>query len=330
LTASVGVLVVLVLVRVPAAGQAAASAGKAAAKSLTPLRTPDGHPDLTGLWDDRTATPLERDTALGTKEFYTDEEFTDLSARQRRGENIRRGGNTAQEAVYDRTVYGYDAKDDPLVSTKRTSLVTGPEGRIPPMLPEAAKRNAARAAAVRGHEFDSYEDRNLEERCILSNLETIPMIPAQDINIHFQIMQGPGYVVIDQEINHDTRVIPTDGRPHLPQNIRQLQGDSVGHWEGDTLVIDTTNFTNRTAFRGSGENLHLVERLTRISLDTILYRFTVEDPTTWATPWTAEIPWKKTTAQIYEYACHEGNTAIQLALGGARAQEKEAAKKGAK
>jgi hypothetical protein len=291
---------------------------------------PDGHPDLTGFWDDRTATPLERDTTLGTKEFYTDTEFADLAERVKRGE-IRRGGNAAQEAVYDRTVYGYDARTDPLASTKRTSLIIGPEGRIPQMLPEAVKRNAARAAAIKGHEFESWEYQNLEVRCILSNLEMIPMIPAQDINVNFQITQGPGYVVIYQEISHDVRVIPTDGRPHISPLIRQLQGDSVGHWEGDTLVIDTTNFTNRTAFRGSSEKLHLVERLTRTNADTILYRFTVEDPETWATPWTAEIPWNKTDKAIYEYACQEGNNFIELALGGARAQEKEAAaKKGQK
>jgi hypothetical protein len=299
------------------------------ARPYTPQRTPDGHPDLTGFWNDGTATPFERDRALGAKEFYTDEEFAEAAARVKRGET-RRAGNNAQEAIYDRTVYGYDASNDPLVYTKRTSLVIGPEGRIPPMLPAATKRNADRAAALKGHEFDSYESFNLEVRCILSGLETIPMIPAQDINVNFQIMQGPGYVVIAQEISHDTRVIPTDGRPHISRAIRQLQGDSVGHWEGDTLVIDTTNFTNRTAFRGSSENLHLVERLTRTGPETILYRFTVEDPSTWATPWTAEIAWNKTNQRIYEYACQEGNNAIFLALGGARAQEREAAKKNAK
>ena len=299
------------------------------AKPYSPPWTPDGHPDFTGFWNDGTATPFERDSALGAKEFYTDQEFADLAARVKRGE-LRRAGNGAQEAVYDRTVYGYDASNDPLVSTRRTSLVIGPDGRIPQMLPDAAKRNAARAAALKGHEFDSYESFSLEVRCILSGLETIPMIPAQDINVNFQILQGQGSVVIYQEISHDVRVIPTDGRPHISPAIRQLQGDSVGRWEGDTLIVDTTNFTDRTAFRGSSENLHLVERLTRTGPGTILYRFTVEDPATWATPWTAEIVWNKTDKGIYEYACQEGNNAIFLALGGARAQEKEAAQKNAK
>jgi hypothetical protein len=151
----------------------------------------------------------------------------------------------------------------------------------------------------------------------------IPMLPNRDVNVYFQIVQGPGSVVIYQEINHETRTIPTDGRPHIPKNIRELQGDSVGHWEGDTLVIDTTNFSDRTAFRGSSEQLHLIERLTRTGPDTILYRFTVEDPATWATPWTAEVPWTttKNAHGLYEYACQEGNDGVRNALRGARTQE---------
>jgi hypothetical protein len=323
-----GVIAVFVIAQLPATGQAQgpAAAGRAAAKPWTPPRTPDGHPDLTGYWTDGTATPLERDPALGAKEFYTDAEFADVAARLKRGE-LRRPANAAQEAVYDRTVYGYDYRNDPLAYTKRTSLIVGPTGRIPPMLPDQAARNAARAADIKAHEFDSWEYQSLEVRCILSNLQMIPMIPAQDINVNFQIVQGPGHVVIYQEISHDVRVIPTDGRPHISPSIRQLQGDSVGHWEGDTLVIDTTNFTDRTGFRGSSEQLHLVERITRTGPGTVLYRFTVEDPKTWAAPWTAEIPWYKTDKAIYEYACQEGNNAILLALGGARAQERAAAAK---
>jgi len=131
------------------------------------------------------------------------------------------------------------------------------------------------------------------------------------------------------EIDHSTRVIPTDGRPHLSPSVRQWQGDSVGHWEGDTLVVDTTNFTNLTAFRGSSEKLHLVERFTRAADDTIMYRFTVEDPSTWDQPWTAEIPWMKTKGPVYEWACHEGNTMVSTILNGARVQEQEATKKAA-
>jgi hypothetical protein len=134
-------------------------------------------------------------------------------------------------------------------------------------------------------------------------------------------------VTLLHETDHSTRVIPTDGRPHVPQNIRLWQGDSVGHWEGNTLVVDTTNFTNLTAYRGSGENLHLVERFTRTADDTMVYQFTVEDPTTWAKPWTAEVPWTKTQGPVYEFACHEGNTMISNILRGARFAEQEAAQK---
>ena len=348
------VIAALLLVQAPASGQAGSPGAKASAGKAAALpRMADGKLDLSGLWNDRTGTPLQRDRRLGAKEFYTDEEFAALTARIRRGETNGEGGPranapvgpaadgpaanpeggaagraVAQEDVYDNTVYGDVRKDDPLASTKRTSLIVGPDGRIPQMLPEAVKRNAAIAAALKGREFDSHEYRNLEERCIISNLEKIPITPNRDANTHLQVVQGPGYVIIYQELNHSTRIIPTDGRPHIAQNIRQLQGDSVGRWEGDTLVVDTTNFTNRTAWQGSSEKLHLVEHFTLTAPDTLLYRFTVEDPTTWATPWTVEIPWTKKNELLYEYACHEGNDAIRLVLGGARAQEAEAAKAG--
>ena len=153
------------------------------------------------------------------------------------------------------------------------------------------------------------------------------MVPGANEGNLLQIVQGPGYVALLHEIDHDTRVIPTDGRPHVPQNIRLYQGDSVGHWEGNTLVVDTTNFTNLTAFRGSSENLHLVERFTRAADNTLIYQFTVEDPTTWAKSWTAEVPWTKAQGPVYEYACHEGNTIMSTMLHSARVAEEEAPKK---
>ena len=153
------------------------------------------------------------------------------------------------------------------------------------------------------------------------------MIPGANEGNLLQIVQGRGYVTLLHEIDHSTRVIPTDGRPHVPQNIRQWQGDSVGRWEGNTLVVDTTNFTNLTAYRGSSEKLHLVERFTRTADDTMVYQFTVEDPTTWAKPWTAEVPWTKTKGPVYEWACHEGNTMISTILRGARVAEEESAQK---
>ena len=156
------------------------------------------------------------------------------------------------------------------------------------------------------------------------------MTPGANEGNLLQIVQGRGYVVLLHEIDHSTRMIPTDGRSHVPQNIRQLQGDSVGHWEGDTLVVDTTNFTSLTAYRGASENLHLVERFTRTADDTFIYQFTVEDLTTWGKPWIAEVPWTMTKGPVYEWACHEGNTMISNILRGARVAEEEEAQKKAK
>jgi len=332
LAALAAVVLIAVLVQVPAAGQTASSA-TAGAKAWTPPRTADGKPDLQGIWSDNTLTPFERPKGLGAKEFYTDQEVADLAKRVREGrpgediEGAQLGAANPQAVRYDLELYGFD-RTKLRYTSKRTSLIVGPEGVIPPMLPQARERNTARAAKFKGHEFDSHEQRPLSERCILMGQEAIPMTPGANEGNLLQIVQGPGYVALLHEIDHATRVIPTDGRPHVPQNIRLWQGDSVGHWEGDTLVVDTTNFTNLTAFRGSSENLHLVERFTRAADDTMIYRFTVEDPSTWARPWTAEVPWTKTKGPVYEYACHEGNTMISTILRGARVADEEAAKKG--
>ena len=334
-------MAVLLIAQAPAAGQAASPATKAAPAKATPAakpwttpRTPDDKPDLQGIWNNATVTPLQRPKGLGAKEFYTDEEFAKLSQRIRQGEvgdEAELGAARENDLRYDISLYGgFDISKARFASNKRTSLIVGPEGVIPPMLPEAKQRNAERAAKNKGHEFDGYENRPLSERCILMAQEMIPMLPGAGEGNLLQIVQGPGYVALLHEIDHSTRVIPTDGRPHIPQNMRQWQGDSVGHWEGNTLVVDTTNFTARSAFRGSGEKLHLVERFTRNADDQITYQFTVEDPTTWAKPWTAEIPMTKTQGPVYEWACHEGNTMISTILRGARVQEEEAAKKAGK
>jgi hypothetical protein len=329
-------VLIAVVAQPPAAGQTASTAARAAAtaKPWTPPRAPDGKPDLQGIWSDNTITPFERPKGLGAKEFYTEQEVADLTKRVREGEQGERvegtelGAANPQAVRYDLELYGFDRTKLKFASTRRTSLIVGPEGVVPPMLPEARKRNAERAARNKGHEFDGYENRPLSERCILLNQERIPLMPGANEGNLIQIVQGPGYVTLLRETNHSTRVIPTDGRPHVPQNIRLWQGDSVGRWEGDTLVIDTTNFTGESVFQGSSDKLHLVERLTRAADDTLIYQFTVEDPTTWAKPWTAEIPWSKTKGPVYEWACHEGNTMIGTILRGARVAEQEAAKKG--
>jgi hypothetical protein len=334
ITALAATIAGLGLAQVPVTAQAPASKSTSVAKAWTPPRTPDGKPDLQGVYANATLTPLERPKSLGAKEFYTDQEFGELMKRIQQGivpEEADLGNAAPQDVRYDLSLYGFDLTKATLVSNKRTSLIVGPEGRVPPMLPEARKRNAERAAKNKGHEFDSYENRPLQERCILMAQERIPMLPGAADNNLLQIVEGPGYVVLLHEIDHSTRVIPTDGRPHISQSIREYQGDSVGHWEGNTLVVDTTNFTDLTAFRGSGEKLHLVERFSRPDEKTLLYQFTVEDPATWDKPWSAEIPMAKAQGPVYEWACHEGNLdEFVTILRGARVSEAEAAKKAAK
>ncbi len=330
--AALAAVVVLLLVASPAFGQVSSPASKATSgKSWTAPRTPDGKPDLQGYWSNATVTPLERPKGLGAKEFYTDDEFAKLNTRVRQGQfgdEAELGAARDNPLRYDIGIYGgFDPAKASFASNKRTSLIVGPEGTVPPMLPEARKRNAELNAKNKDHEFDSYQNRPLSERCILMNQERIPMMPGAGEGNLLQIVQGPGWVAFYHEIDHDIRVIPTDGRPHAPQNIRQWQGDSVGHWESDTLVVDTTNFTGLTRFRGSSEKLHLIERFTRTGPDSLNYRFTVEDPSTWDKPWTAEIPWSGTQGPIYEWACHEGNTMISTILKGARLADEEAAKK---
>ena len=324
---SVALATMILSLPAPVAGQKPQDVSTApAGKAWTPPRTPDAQPDLQGIWTNATLTPLERPKGLGTKEFYTAQEFAELARRARTGDVGQEadiGAAADQPLRYDLSLYGFDLSKATFASNKRTSLIVGPEGVIPPMLPEARKRNAERAAKNKGHELDSYENRPLQERCILMGQERIPMLPAVNDNNQLQIVQGPGYVTMLHEIDHSTRVIPTDGRPHIPQNIRQWQGNSVGHWEGNTLVVDTTNFTDLAPFRGSGEKLHLVERFTPVANNTINYQFTVEDPETWAKSWTAEIPLTRAKGPLYEWACHEGNSDLPTILRGARIAEQE-------
>jgi hypothetical protein len=321
-----------------AAGSASAQALAAAkatgaAQAWTAPRTPDGVPDLQGVWANATSVPLERPKDLGAKEFYTEEEAAQRAKKADEAAEQALGGRQTQPGTvadvhYDLSQYGLSRAQSPSAKSTRTSLITGPDGQIPPLLPEAQKRQADRTAANRGHQWDGPENRGLSERCILWPNEGPPMLPV-GYNGNLQIVQGPGYVAIMQEMIHDVRVIPTDGRPHAPASIRQWMGDSRGHWEGNTLVVDTTNFTNRTAFRGSSEKLHVIERFTRSADDTITYQFTVDDPTTWAKPWSAEVPITKSPSAVYEYACQEGNYGMANILSGARATERKAAEEAA-
>jgi len=296
-------------------------AQSAAAKPWSAPHAADGHPDLQGLWTNNTLTPLERPKQLAGKPFFTEQEARDFE--KQTIEQREAAPDVAADSVADPVVWW--ERGTKVVSTLRTSLIVDPpDGRIPPLTPEAQKRLAEARAETRRHPADGPEDRSLQERCILSASTGPPTLPAP-YNNNIQIVQTPGVIVLTLEMIHDTRIIAMDGRPHLPPNVRLWLGDSVGHWEGDTLVVDTTNFTDRSRFRGSDENLHLIERFTRTAPDTILYQFTIDDPTAFTKSWTAEIPLHHSDGQMYEFACHEGNVGLAHMLINARVEEKRAA-----
>jgi hypothetical protein len=310
----------------------AAEASKAI-KPYSPPRTADGKPDLQGVWANNNATPLERPKSLEGRALLTPEEVDALRKRQDEifaGDGDAAFGDAIFEAVlsdmkkykpttFDASTGNYNAfwlveRD----FDNRTSLITDPtNGRMPP-LTEAAKQRSAQNAKQRG-EIDGPESRTLSERCITFG---VPDLLA-GYNSYYQIVQTPKAVVLHAEKIHDARVIPIDAGPHVPAAIRSWFGDSRGHWEGDTLVVDTVNLKN--SFRGASDQLHLIERFTRIGPKTIHYQVTVDDPATWSNKWTFMIPLKHTDDHIYEYACHEGNSGLAGILSGARADERRAA-----
>ena len=294
-------------------------------------RTVDGQPDLQGTWANDNATPLERPVEFAGRATLTDAEVATLKARSARlfsGEGDAAFGDNLFSALLtnpDKFV-SVDGKTGDYnqfwlperVFDNRTSLITDPpDGRIPAMTPFARERAAADAAA-RPEIPRGPEDRSLSERCITFGVpRTQPAYMS-----YYQIVQSRDTVVFRMETIHDARVIYMDGRPHPGKSIRHWLGDSRGHWEGDTLVVDTTNFSAKSNFRGAHENLHLVERFTRVSPDRLEYAFTASDDTTWTRSWTAMIPMQRSSASIYEYACHEGNLGLAGILTGARADEK--------
>jgi hypothetical protein len=297
----------------------AAASPRAQSGTYIAPRTPDGKPDLQGIWDFRTITPLERPRRFADREFLTDAEVAEYERLAAEREDRRPPDDTRTEpSVHPPWWLDYGTK---VIGTRRTSLIVDPpDGRVPPLTADARQRQAARAEArkTRGP-ADSVEDRGLFERCITRGLPA-GMLPGA-YNNNIQIVQTPGYVVILMEMIHDARIIPLDRRERLPDTIRLWLGDSRGRWERDTLVVETTNFTDKTNFRGSGANLRLVERFTRVDANTVDYRFTVEDSTTWPRPWTVAFPLVKTDGPLYEYACHEGNYGLVGILRGARAEE---------
>ena len=280
LSLSAGLVTVVLLLPLSSAAQVTGDSGVP--------RTPWGVPDLQGIWDNRTITPLERPRQFAGQETLTAAEAAAYEAR------------TAEQRVGDR--YYWD-RGTRTVADRRTALITDPaDGRVPPLTPAGQRRfETGRQQGV-----GAADERNPSERCIT---RTVPRLPGL-YNNHYQIFQTPGHVVIFMEMIHDARIVPLDTRPPLPDGVRQWNGDSRGRWDGDTLVIETTHFTGKTNFRGSADNLHLVERLTRVDADTIDYRFTVTDPTTWTRPWTARVPLNRNDGPLYEYACHEGNDGL--------------------
>src|SRR5215471_12238552 len=295
-----------------------------AAKPWAVPRTPDGKPDLQGIWNTSTLTPLERPAEFADKPVLTEQEAKDYEARLLRENNRDRRDGTAEVDVgraYNE--FWYD-RGSHIVQNRRTSLIIDPaDGKIPALTPEAQKRQAALADYRKQHPGDGPEDFSLANRCLLWATAGPPMLPGA-YNNNYRIVQGPNNLSILVEMIHDARIIPTDGRPHLPSSVRQWLGDSRGHWEGDTLVVETTNFSNKNSFRGSSENMKLIERFRRADADMLIYQFTVEDPDTWARPWTVEIPVTRSQGRLFEYACHEGNYGMAGGLAGARAEEKEA------
>ena len=309
---------------------AAAAGNGARPAGWTPPRTPWGEPDLQGTFSNRTITPFERPANVNGREFFTPEEVAALEKRaaEQSGDEERSKGTRGDvERAYND--FWWDRGKN--VTTPRTSLVVDPaDGRVPPLTEEAKKRAADegkrpfyRSAGVGGRGTTSWLDRSMFERCITRGLPGA-MSPTA-YNNNYRITQSPGFVVVEIEMLGGARIIPTDGRPHLTAAIRQWHGNSVGRWEGDTLVVETTNFTDKVLYRGAAENLHLVERFTRVAPGAIDYRVTISDPTTFTRPWTIAIPYVDIGEALYEYACHEGNYGMEGILSGAREEERLAA-----
>jgi hypothetical protein len=314
---------------------ALAFAGGQSTQKYTPPRTPDGQPDLQGVWTNATVTPFQRPAELGTKQFFTAEEaaaYAKQRVQQGNADLIEgpRGASDLARRAYNN--FWVDRGTN-VYKTMRTSIVIDPpDGRIPPLTPAAKAKYDAFHAHLAQHPSDGPQDRLLTERCVLFGASGPPMLP-EPYNNNYEIVQSRGFVTIAAEMNHETRTIPLDGSPHLPPQIRQWTGDSRGHWDGDTLIVDSTNFkgSNQSRFGVSyldgmsDENLHVVERFRRTDPETITYQATVDDPTVYTKPWTVELSMSKRNSRIFEYACHEGNYAMMDILSGARTEEKKSA-----
>ena len=338
LSVVIGLAALVTLAQAQVAPGAALAKAKADKQTWTPPRTADGHPDLQGFWANNNATPLERPKALAGREFLTDQEVATLKKKASemffKGQGDAAFGDTLYETVLanvNGTKSGFKSTDgetgdyssvwnDERDWDNRTSLITDPpDGRLPPMTPEGQKRRDANTEARR-RPAAGPQDRALQERCITYGS---PQLIA-GYQSYYQIVQTPKSVVVMTEMIHDARPIPLDAGPHLPPAVHQWFGDSRGHWEGDTLVVDTTNYKPESFMSISSDKLHVIERFSRTGPDTLQYAITIDDPGTWTKPWSLMIPLKRSPKPVYEYACHEGNIGMVGILAGARAEERSA------
>ncbi len=299
------------------------------ANTTAPPRTSWGAPDLQGVWDFRTITPLQRPEELADKEFLTEEEAANLE-QEAVDRDVRLWEQGARRTEAGENVGGYNNfwmdRGTKTIGTRRTSLIVDPpNGRMPSVTSAGQRRADERREYREAHPADSWVDFSSGVRCILGFNAGPPITPAA-YNQNVQLFQTPDHVVLMTEMVNTARVVPLDGRPRLTLDIRQWSGDSRGHWEGDTLVIETRNFADKRRWRGTTESMRLVERLTRVDAETLLYEFTVTDPETWTRPWTASVPMVLNPEPMYEYACHEGNYSMPLMLAGARGEETAAAR----
>jgi hypothetical protein len=331
--ASLGVVIiggVVLLAATPASGQ------------WTPPLTPDGRPDLQGVWISNSATPLERPNALEGRHFLTNDEVLELKKRAARLLHDGKSDFPPGDSLFLAALANVDVLknanatggSDDMIEREfeaRTSLIVDPpDGKVPTLTQEGQKRQTAVVAAKLRSNPEGPEDLSADRRCLTFGTPRVGANFGAGIYSYYQIVQTPEYVALNMEFIHETRIIPLDGRPHLPLSVHQWNGDSRGQWEGNTLVIESTNFSTKGSSLGSADNLHLVERVTRVAPDTIEYEVTLSDSTTWVKPWTAVLYLKKTEEMIYEVACHEGNYySMQGGLAGARREEK-AAEAGAK
>lgn len=303
--------------------------------SWRPPRTVDGQPDLQGVWLSKSATPLQRPRALGNRERLTDEEVAELTRRAARLRSDDRNDFAAGDNLFLAVFDDVDRYDNPRSTCgssqmierafdHRTSLIVDPpNGRLPALHPSAERRYRSFTAGELHPE--SHAAIPLWPRCITRGLPRLGGTSGAGVYGYYQIFQTADYVVVLMETIHDARIIPLDSRPHLPASLRQWHGDSRGRWEGETLVVETTNFSDKPTVLGSDENLRLVERFTRVAADTISYEISVTDPTAWVSPWSVEMPLSATDDPLYEFACHEGNYHTMIGtLAGARSSEASA------